>query len=300
MLNYRIDTFLNLCKTKNFTQTSKELNITQPAVSQHIHYLEEYYGTKLIEYAHKKFSLTPEGLFLYKEMSKLSSLSNQISRKITEINNNEKYPKIVFSSNVTMGEYVLPKLVTEYTKRYPGHRICSYISSGKEAISLLQSGKIDYAIVDTYAIPDNIEKELFTQDFIWCVCNPKHRLAGKKSSLKELQLEDVIFREHSAAANNVLQHVFSHHGYNWHDFFVILEAGSMNAIEMYLQEINAISFVYSYAAKHAIDEGSLSRIYVPELNESIDYYFIFPEKSALSDEAKEFILFTQKYLSNIL
>ncbi len=47
MLNYRIDTFLNLCKSKSFTQTSKELNITQPAVTQHIQYLEKYYEKNL-------------------------------------------------------------------------------------------------------------------------------------------------------------------------------------------------------------------------------------------------------------
>lgn len=300
MLNYRIETFLNLCKTKNFTQTAKELNLTQPAVSQHIHYLEEYYGVTLIEYARKKFNLTPEGVFLYEEMSKLSALSSRVSKKIREMNKEEQYPKIVFSSNLTMGEYVLPKLVTEYTKSHPNHRICSYISSSKDSINLLQAGKIDYAIVDTYTIPENMEKELFTQDYIWCVCNPKHRLAGKTSSLEQLQHEDIIYREHSSSANNVLRHVFSHHGYNWDDFFVILEAGNMNAIEMYLQEINAISFVYTKVAKQAVDEGRLSRIYVPELDESINYYFVFPKKSALSNESKEFIDFTQKYLSNIV
>lgn len=299
MLNYRIETFLNLCKTKNFTQTSRELNITQPAVTQHIHYLEKYYGTKLVEYSQKQVHLTPEGIFLYKEMTKLSSLSKRIETKMTELNQDDNYSKIVFSSNLTMGEYVLPKLVAEYTKEHPEHRICSYISSGKETVRLLQDGKIDYAIVDVYAIPENMEKELFTQDYLWCVCNPHHPLAGKTISLKELQYEDVIFREHNAAANNVLRHVFSHHGYNLDNFSVIIEAGSMYAIEMYLREINAISFVYTDAAKRALKDGYLSRIYVPELNESIDYYFIFPEKTALSQEAREFINFTQNRLLDL-
>ena len=40
MLDYRTDTFLTVCKTMNFTLAAKELHITQPAVSQHIHYLK--------------------------------------------------------------------------------------------------------------------------------------------------------------------------------------------------------------------------------------------------------------------
>lgn len=300
MLNHRIETFLTLCRTKNFTQTAKELNITQPAVTQHIHYLEKYYETQLITHTQKQFALTAEGEFLFQEMSKLSALSKRVSTRISQIRNEGAQSKIVFSSNLTMGEYVLPKLVSAYTKEHPDHHISSYISSGKQTRALLQEGKIDYAIVDVYAIPDDMEKELFTQDYIWCVCNPNHPLANQTVPLSRLQHEDVIFREQSAAANNVLQHIFSHHGYNWDDFSVIIEAGSMHAIEMYLQEINAISFVYTDAAKHALRKGELARIYVPELTESIDYYFVFPKKSALSKEATEFINFTQKHLSDIL
>ena len=41
MLDFRIETFLCVCKYMNFTKASAALNITQPAVSQHIHYLED-------------------------------------------------------------------------------------------------------------------------------------------------------------------------------------------------------------------------------------------------------------------
>ena len=36
MLDFRIDTFLAVCKFMNFTKASLYLNITQPAVSSHI------------------------------------------------------------------------------------------------------------------------------------------------------------------------------------------------------------------------------------------------------------------------
>lgn len=36
MLDFRIDTFLTVCKFMNFTKASQFLNITQPAVSNHI------------------------------------------------------------------------------------------------------------------------------------------------------------------------------------------------------------------------------------------------------------------------
>lgn len=47
MLDFRVETFLAVCRHMNFTKAARELNITQPAVSHHIHYLEQAYGTAL-------------------------------------------------------------------------------------------------------------------------------------------------------------------------------------------------------------------------------------------------------------
>ncbi|MEE0081048.1 MAG: LysR family transcriptional regulator [Catenibacterium mitsuokai] len=60
MLDYRINTFLKVCETLNYTLAAKELHITQPAVSQHIHYLEEEYETTLFVYSNKQLFEYPQ------------------------------------------------------------------------------------------------------------------------------------------------------------------------------------------------------------------------------------------------
>ena len=57
MLDFRVDTFLCVCRFMNFTHAARELNITQPAVSQHIKYLEDFYCVKLFEQDGKKLLL---------------------------------------------------------------------------------------------------------------------------------------------------------------------------------------------------------------------------------------------------
>ena len=42
MLDFRVYTVLELCKTLNYTKTAENLFITQPAVTQHIKYLENF------------------------------------------------------------------------------------------------------------------------------------------------------------------------------------------------------------------------------------------------------------------
>ena len=47
MLDYRTETFLTLYEEMNYRRTAERLQMTQPGVTQHIHYLENYYGVKL-------------------------------------------------------------------------------------------------------------------------------------------------------------------------------------------------------------------------------------------------------------
>ena len=58
MLDFRVETFLAVCQTMNFTRAAEQLHITQPAVSQHIRALEEQYGTKLFRSQGKQLQLT--------------------------------------------------------------------------------------------------------------------------------------------------------------------------------------------------------------------------------------------------
>ena len=58
MLDFRIETFLCVCNYMNYTKAAKALGITQPGVSQHIKYLENYYGDTLFSYSNKVYFLS--------------------------------------------------------------------------------------------------------------------------------------------------------------------------------------------------------------------------------------------------
>lgn len=60
MLDFRIKTFLELCRLKNYTKTAHSLHITQPAVTQHIQYLEREYGMNFFDHEARELTLTPK------------------------------------------------------------------------------------------------------------------------------------------------------------------------------------------------------------------------------------------------
>ena len=58
MLDFRVYTFLAVCEYMNYTRAAEALHITQPAVSQHIRYLENMYQVKLFLAEGKTVSYT--------------------------------------------------------------------------------------------------------------------------------------------------------------------------------------------------------------------------------------------------
>ena len=73
MLDFRVRTFLTACDTLNFTKAAKELCITQPAVSQHIRYLEQEYGAPLFVHEGKATRLTDAGAQLRDAMRQMAT-----------------------------------------------------------------------------------------------------------------------------------------------------------------------------------------------------------------------------------
>ena len=66
MLDYRIDTFLTLCKYMNYRKAAEILHLSQPAVTQQIQSLERTYGRKLFNYKGHKLTKTNAAILLEK------------------------------------------------------------------------------------------------------------------------------------------------------------------------------------------------------------------------------------------
>ena len=107
MLDYRINTFLKVCETLNYTLAAKELHITQPAVSQHIHYLEEEYETTLFVYSNKQLSLTRSGEILRKYLMTMQNDEKNIIKEYDRIHGYkptrnlwEQFPASIYAKQV--------------------------------------------------------------------------------------------------------------------------------------------------------------------------------------------------------
>ncbi len=196
MIDYRLQTFLTLCETGNYTKTAQLLNITQPAVSQHIQFLEDYYQVSLILGKGKNFSLTEEGKALKEYARTLNANSERILPLLHRIKN-RTWP-LNFGATMTIGEYTVPSILYQLFKEDPEINITMYVENTKILQKMLWEGKIDFALLEGNFNYKQFESILISNEKFVGVCSPDNKLAIKNAVMTELLEENLILREKAA------------------------------------------------------------------------------------------------------
>ena len=71
MIDFRLKVFCSVAHNLSFTKASKELYVSQPAISKHIQELETEYSTRLFERMGTHITLTPDGELLLSHAEKI-------------------------------------------------------------------------------------------------------------------------------------------------------------------------------------------------------------------------------------
>lgn len=140
--------FYHVAKTGSLTQAAKELNISQPAVSQSIRQLETALGTKLFTRASKGVRLTGEGGLLYGYVAKGYEQIKLGEQKLEQMLNLELGEIHIGASDMTLQFYLLPYL-EQFHEKYPHIKVVVSNAPTPETLRNLDENKIDFGVVST-------------------------------------------------------------------------------------------------------------------------------------------------------
>ena len=169
MLDFRVETFLTVCQTKNFTRAAQLLHITQPAVSQHIHALEEQYGTKLFRYEGKQLFLTPAGQLLQQTAATMRHDAQHLEQDIRQLSSRRE---IHFGATLTVGEYIMPVPLERLLAREPDIQLRMTAANTADLLRLLDQGEIDFAIVEGFFSKQAYDSLTYRRERYLPVCAP--------------------------------------------------------------------------------------------------------------------------------
>lgn len=284
MLDFRMETFLTVCRYMNFTRASEKLNITQPAVSQHIRFLENHYNTKLFRYEGKKLRLTGAGEIL--RNASLTMMHDEQSMQ-NEMQETEKEAEIRFGATRTIGDSVMGSVLEKYLARYPQARIHMEVENTHDLLVRLDEGRIDFALVEGFFKKSEYDFQIFSREKYIAVCSPDYIFQNTPECIEKLFQERLLLREEGSGTREVLERCLEAHNLSVQDFDKQMEVGSMQTIKELTKAGCGITFLYEAAVRRELEEGSLRQIPLQDFPVTHEFAFIWRRGSIYADWYRE-------------
>ena len=147
--------FYYVAKNGNITQASKELLVSQPAVSKAIKVLERDLNTVLFNRNSDGVSLNNAGEILFNKIKKSMELIISAEEDLTSLNNMEQGSINIGAGNTIMQRYLMP-FIREFHNLYPNINVKVHTLVTQELIKQAQLGLVD--VVFTH-LPNNIPND---------------------------------------------------------------------------------------------------------------------------------------------
>ncbi len=282
MLDFRLDTFLALAKIGNFTKTAEALNITQPAVSQHIKFLEERYGGKLFCYQGKNLTLTERGKRLYEFALTVSADSEHLKDILAS--NSLAAKHINFGATLSIGEFVCPDIISRLLRDYPDIHVNMRVENTEKLLTGLREGAINFAFVEGFFDKSEYGHVLFSKEQFIAVCGKNHQFADKTINLDDILNERIIIREKGSGTRDVFEQILHENNLGINAFSRISEIGNMNTIKQLVADDLGITFLYRVAAKPELEIGLLKELEIQNLNIIREFNFVYLKNSLHANE----------------
>lgn len=287
MQDFRVTTFLTVCKTMNYTRAARDLNLSQPAVSQHIAYLEKVYQARLFEYSNKKLTLTKAGRMLQNAFATVSHDDALLRARISSLDQG-KSVKLAVGMTLTAGEYLLANPLCEYLAAHPEYVVRIYSGDTAQLIALLDEGVIDCAFVEGFFDRNNYQWDIYAREKFACVCGAFNPLASGVCEVEDLLDQPLFVREEGSGTRAVLERFLAARNLSLSSFEKTSVVESLNMIKVFVEHDLGISFLYEAAIERELEKNTLRRITINNCEIAHDISFVRLKNSVFEHEYQEF------------
>ncbi len=180
-------------KERSFSIAAKNLYVSQPALSASVKKVEQELGITIFDRSTSPITLTEEGKVYIEAVEKLKNIIDETKMILSDMNE-LKLGTIKVSGENFVSSFILPKIIMEFSKKYPGIKVEIVESNSPDLRQLLLNESVDVLIAHDF------DKNLYSTETLMqetlLLAVPEN--FSENENLKEYLLtrEDILNNKH--------------------------------------------------------------------------------------------------------
>jgi LysR family transcriptional regulator, transcriptional activator of the cysJI operon len=155
---FRLRVLMAVARTGSITHAAEALFLSQPAVSQHIHEVEQYFGCKLFERSSRGMLLTAQGHAVAETVGRMIGELAELKASLVE-RDSAANRRVTLAASTTVGNYILSGLLGEFQIEHPDAEFVVHVLTRTQVIDEVQSGTADLGYVVSQRYPRGLAWE---------------------------------------------------------------------------------------------------------------------------------------------
>ena len=193
MIDSKLYSLMKVVETGSFTKAAEQLSLTQPAVSQHIHALENELSVKIFERTGNELRVTREGELVIKYAKRLLALYHNLQRDLSS--EKRQITALTIGITHTAESNAIAEALAKYATTHEGVSIKIITDSLGNLYDMLKNYELDFAIVEGKMNDPGLRFLMLDTDCLVLAVSLNHKLAKQSMvTINELKREKLILR----------------------------------------------------------------------------------------------------------
>jgi len=256
----QLEIFEKVARCGHVTQASRQLFLTQSAVSMAIAELERLAGAPLFERHGKRLFLNDRGRGILPEVERALEIVRSIEQFL-ENSAGEPVGVLNIGASTTIGNYILPDIVAEFSRCYTRAKVSLTVGNAQQIEAGLENGELDLGLTEGVPHSSVLHTSDWRDDRLVVVVGREHPWAQHgKASLDMLREAQWLMREKGSGTREVFEAAMARKGVT---FSIAMELGNTEAIKKAAEAGLGAGCLSILAVRRELDNGWLTEIACP-------------------------------------
>jgi len=269
-----INIFVAVAETGSFSQTARNLHLSQPAISQAIQSLEKRLSTELFHRQGRRIRLSDAG-------HRLLPVARDLLTTAQHFEDSVEQTRGIVAGCITMGcgtasgKYLMPQVIQGFQKTYPHVRIDITYCGQNVLDGQLLSGELDFVLKSQPTLHSDLESRQIAQDRLILVVSPDHEWATRESvNPCELTQTSFILREATSGTSSTFSKALMDHDLNRDMLDVKMILANTEALLMAVEQNMGVTVVSELATQHSLKNKRLVTVPIENMPMILPIYLV--------------------------